>query len=313
MRFKISCPACEQKIDCDKAKMATFECPSCGQQFSGMPVPDLQVTVVPTPPTVSADVEPVHLPPIQLRTQHGSLVARKPAARSGNWLILLVCLLALAGIGLKKYWNVYSEQQKRILQEAWQRQEQIRIKQEAAKKQQENIQKQTKKQEAALVAEERITKETDQWNSLMSNATPKKPFINSLGIPFARVSGTNFLVSIKPVSQSALSKSHDPSLNGLSAPGNTWREAVDFCTWLSYAENQNYHLPSNAEWEAVMKSGILEGNKESWVWSSDAGGPGGPYGTIGDVKVLRGNSFKYINRSEPQEDVVIHSILAPKM
>lgn len=178
---------------------------------------------------------------------------------------------------------------------------------------QQATQELSEKQQAILKGQEKLNKETAEWNAIASNASPKSPFVNSAGIRLVRVSGADFLVSISPVSKSAMAKSNRMTTTDNAPARNTWREANDFCTWLSYAENKNYHLPSEKEWKAVVQSRVLDGKFESWAWSSDVASAGESFGEIGDGKGLRGNSVKILDRTQSYDDVVIHCILAPKM
>jgi len=110
-----------------------------------------------------------------------------------------------------------------------------------------------------------------------------------------------------------MAKSNGLTKADTAAAINTWREANDFCTWLSYAENKNYHLPSEKEWKAVVESGILEGKGDATAWSSDVAGAGEAFSANGNGKCLRGNSVKILDRGQSYNDVVTHCILAPKM
>jgi formylglycine-generating enzyme required for sulfatase activity len=113
-----------------------------------------------------------------------------------------------------------------------------------------------------------------------ATATKEKPFVNSLGMRFVPVEGTDVLFCVhetrwKDYTEYARanpdidSKWEDQTLDGFRLVDRSedhpvvnvsWEDAVTFCKWLSEKENKAYRLPTDREWSAAV--GL--GRKEKW-------------------------------------------------
>ena len=114
----------------------------------------------------------------------------------------------------------------------------------------------------------------------LRSATKDQPFVNTLGMKFVPVPGTNVLMCIHETryrdyeAYAAESSGVDPSwkdqsAEGFTPSGNTedhpvmkvsWDDAQKFCNWLSRKEGNTYRLPTNKEWNVA--AGI--GRNETW-------------------------------------------------
>jgi len=59
----------------------------------------------------------------------------------------------------------------------------------------------------------------------------------------------------------------------------SWKDAVDFCEWLSEKEGKKYRLPTEAEWEYAGRGGL---QKKLYPWGDDA--PNGDQCNFADKK-----------------------------
>ena len=114
----------------------------------------------------------------------------------------------------------------------------------------------------------------------LRSATKDQPFVNTLGMKFVPVPGTNVLMCIHETryrdyeAYAAESADVDPSWKdqsdgGFTPSGNTedhpvmkvnWEDAQKFCAWLSQKEGKTYRLPTDREWSVAV--GI--GREEKW-------------------------------------------------
>jgi formylglycine-generating enzyme required for sulfatase activity len=112
-------------------------------------------------------------------------------------------------------------------------------------------------------------------------ATKDKPFVNSLGMKFVPVPGTDILMCIHETRRRDYAAYaaeisgvdgtwKNQSIDGYLPPGNlddhpvtrvTWEEAAAFCAWLSGKEGRTCRLPTDREWS--MAVGI--GQDEKWT------------------------------------------------
>lgn len=62
---------------------------------------------------------------------------------------------------------------------------------------------------------------------------------------------------------------HDQNLNGPNRPvvGVSWDDAVAFCRWLTQMTGVTHRLPSEAEWEAAARGGLLG---RPYPWGAEA-------------------------------------------
>lgn len=101
-------------------------------------------------------------------------------------------------------------------------------------------------------------------------ATKDAPFVNSLGMKFVPVPGTNILMSIwetrcrdyeeysKENCQKYLKKTGDRQFGDHPVILMTWEDATGFCRWLSQREGRKYRLPLDYEWSVAVGIGHLE-------------------------------------------------------
>jgi len=111
----------------------------------------------------------------------------------------------------------------------------------------------------------------------MLSASKAAPFVNSLGMKFVPVPGTNVLFSTTETTVAQ----YQAAGMGYLAPGFpqpsdhpavnvTWNDAKAWCAWLSKRDGLNYRLPTDAEWSAAVGgSGYPWGN--SWPPPNDCG------------------------------------------
>ena len=111
--------------------------------------------------------------------------------------------------------------------------------------------------------------------ALVRQATKEKPFVNSLGMKFVPVPGTNVLFCVWETREqdfAAFSRAtgvkpgpknpkeyYDSSPTGPTMPvtGVTKAECDAFCRWLSQKESLTYRLPSDEEWSAAAGNTIF--------------------------------------------------------
>ncbi|MFD0892740.1 SUMF1/EgtB/PvdO family nonheme iron enzyme [Luteolibacter ambystomatis] len=89
-------------------------------------------------------------------------------------------------------------------------------------------------------------------------ATAASPFVNSLGMKFVPVPGTNILMCTTETTEHQwVTGGGAPPLDSWGNSGNQpqwdigWNEAKKWCEQLSLKEGRRYRLPTNAEWSAA--------------------------------------------------------------
>ncbi len=114
---------------------------------------------------------------------------------------------------------------------------------------------------------------------VLSRATKKEPFVNSLGMKFVPVPDTGILLCIHETKKGDYAKFaaenpgaqdrwRNPSELGLPVSEGddhpvvdvNWNDAKAFCAWLSQKENRTYRLPTDREWSEA--AGIAREEKE---------------------------------------------------
>jgi formylglycine-generating enzyme required for sulfatase activity len=107
---------------------------------------------------------------------------------------------------------------------------------------------------------------------VLSRATKDQPYVNSLGMKFVPVEGTEVLFCIHETrlrdyrifaaeTQGLSARWNSPLTNVLALPepsddypaaGVPWKDAKSFCDWLSKKEGRAYRLPSDQEWSRAV-------------------------------------------------------------
>jgi formylglycine-generating enzyme required for sulfatase activity/serine/threonine protein kinase len=111
----------------------------------------------------------------------------------------------------------------------------------------------------------------------LSQATKDKPFVNSLGMKFVPVPGTNILMCVHETRKAdyASYAAGKAGLNGFwksptydGTPVSfaddhpvcnvSWQDCRDFCEWLNHKEGRTYRLPTDREWSFAVGIGERE-------------------------------------------------------
>jgi formylglycine-generating enzyme required for sulfatase activity len=105
-----------------------------------------------------------------------------------------------------------------------------------------------------------------QWQT---NLTKEHTFVNSLGMRFVSVPGTNVLFSVwetrvkdyQAFSEAAGRSWTKPTFSQTGddpAVNVDWKDATAFCEWLSRKEGKKYRLPTDHEWSCAVGIGDSE-------------------------------------------------------
>lgn len=104
--------------------------------------------------------------------------------------------------------------------------------------------------------------------SALAGATKDAPFINSLGMRFVPVPGTEvlFCTHLTRVGDFAVFAAEVPGAKAVTGgrkaddPSDTvsWNDAKAFCDWLSKKEDKTYRLPTDREWSVAVGIGTQE-------------------------------------------------------
>ena len=194
-----------------------------------------------------------------------------------------------------------------------QQQEELRLQQLAEQTKQETARKKVEREANAQLASQKLQEEAADWNAMTSKATPQNPFVNSIGMRFARLPETNILISLAPVSQAAFNQSRGVNSSADTPAIVSWDDAMAFFTWLSIKEGKNYHLPTQKEWNAARQAGLIADTGVLWMWCADIKSTGGGAYDFGDGKVLRGNSIRDAFRNQRYDDVGVPCVLSPRL
>ena len=100
-------------------------------------------------------------------------------------------------------------------------------------------------------------------------ATKENPFVNSLGMKFVPVPGTNVLFSLWETRMKdyqafcdatgrSWPKPSFPQTGDHPAMNVSWEDATAFCEWLSQKEGNKYRLPTDREWSCAVGIGDRE-------------------------------------------------------
>lgn len=137
--------------------------------------------------------------------------------------------------------------------------------------------------EGAGVAESSAPPEkptTGRPDPVLAAATKEKPFVNSLGMKFVPVKGTDVLFCIHETrwkDYAVYAAAHPRDATNWKSQTQrgfrlteregdhpvlnvSWEDAAAFCVWLSKEENKLYRLPTDREWSQAV--GL--GRKETW-------------------------------------------------
>ncbi|MBK8091914.1 MAG: SUMF1/EgtB/PvdO family nonheme iron enzyme [Verrucomicrobiaceae bacterium] len=96
----------------------------------------------------------------------------------------------------------------------------------------------------------------------LAAVTKEQPFVNSLGMKFVPVPGTNILMcttetTVAQYQGAGLGYQAQTFIQGSNHPavGMNWYDAKAWCAWVSKKEGRKYRLPTDAEWSAAVGSG----------------------------------------------------------
>lgn len=109
---------------------------------------------------------------------------------------------------------------------------------------------------------------TNSQRHQIPRATKESPFINSLGMKFVPVPGTNILMCTTETTVAQFqamgqhySRPDFPQESNHPAESVSWRQSKEWCGRISNREGLRYRLPTNAEWTAAA------GNK-TYPWGN---------------------------------------------
>jgi formylglycine-generating enzyme required for sulfatase activity len=98
-----------------------------------------------------------------------------------------------------------------------------------------------------------------------TEATKENPFVNSLGLKFVPVPGTNVLMQTTEVTVDhwkAFGQGYEapdfPQDGNHPAVNISWNDAKAYAEWLSKKEGREYRLPTDYEWSCAVGIGYLE-------------------------------------------------------
>lgn len=110
---------------------------------------------------------------------------------------------------------------------------------------------------AALLTQ--CTTPTGGGGGSLPPATKENPFVNSLGMKFVPVPGTNVLfctteTTVAQYQAAGLGYQAPPFSQGSNHPAVnvSWNDAKAWCAWLSKKEGKRYRLPTDAEWSVAV-------------------------------------------------------------
>ncbi|HPA18220.1 MAG TPA: bifunctional serine/threonine-protein kinase/formylglycine-generating enzyme family protein [Verrucomicrobiae bacterium] len=126
----------------------------------------------------------------------------------------------------------------------------------------------------------------------VASATKENPLVNSLGMRFVQIPGTQVLFSIWEtrvkdfgtfVSETGYDWHEKPSFE--QGPDHpvvqvSWNDAKAFCDWLSKKEGRQYRLPTDDEWDAAAGSAIYPWG-DAWPPPAGAGNFAGEESKLG--------------------------------
>lgn len=98
----------------------------------------------------------------------------------------------------------------------------------------------------------------------LSKASMDAPYVNSLGMKFVPVPGTNVLVSVWETRVKdfgafrAIENAEEPSGPDHPVSDVSWDEAKEFCDWLGGLEGLQYRLPTDSEWSYAVGIGAAD-------------------------------------------------------
>ena len=157
------------------------------------------------------------------------------------------------------------------------------------------------------------TQPNAQTRANLHSATKASPFVNSLGMKFVPVPGTNLLMCTTETTmaqyQASGLKQRTSILNqGKNYPATlSWDDAKKWCAWLSRREGLKYRLPRDAEWSMAVGSSLYPwGN----VWP-----PPNNCGNYGGEELLACTESELKNFNSPLNPIAgfrdLHKFAAP--
>jgi formylglycine-generating enzyme required for sulfatase activity len=134
-----------------------------------------------------------------------------------------------------------------------------------------------------------IVSSTENMKPSLIAATNDRPFINSLGMEFVPVPGTNVLFcrwetrvkDYRAYTKSASAVNEDwkkrsiPRTDDHPVAYVSWHDAQAFCAWLNKKEGRIYRLPTDAEWSIAVGLGDESGTTPE---EKSGKAPGYPWG-----------------------------------
>jgi formylglycine-generating enzyme required for sulfatase activity len=107
-------------------------------------------------------------------------------------------------------------------------------------------------------------------------AEPHRVGLTPFYISATEITNTQYGRFLKATGYQAPLYWEDKNLNGPSQPvvGVTWHDATAFCGWLTKVTGVSHSLPTEAQWEAAARGGLVG---QPYPWGAEAPGAGGVF------------------------------------